>query len=317
VATAVVEEATGRRRSSNSVALLYLVLMIVIGSSTATAAKFAVRELPVWLLPVVRFGGAGLCLLPLVWGRGTLSRMVRGDGLRLVTAAALCVPINQAFFLSASRFAPTSHVALIYAACPLVVLGLAVAWGQERLALSRLLGILACVAGVMIIGLDSLWRSDARGTGAWRGDLLLIGAVGSWGGFLTVNKPLVARHGPLTALVGTFLLGALLELPIALATIPTWRPLGEVAPSGWWALAHLTLVASVCGLACQNQALRWFDASQVAAANNAAPLLTVLWGAWLLGESVTPAVVLGGVLTLSGVVWANRAGKAIIATARR
>lgn len=39
-----------------------LALMVLIGSSTAPAAKFAVREIPVGLIPLVRFGVAGLCL---------------------------------------------------------------------------------------------------------------------------------------------------------------------------------------------------------------------------------------------------------------
>ena len=48
-------------------AVLYVALMVIIGSTTAAAAKIAVRELPVAWLPVVRFGLAGLCLLPLAW----------------------------------------------------------------------------------------------------------------------------------------------------------------------------------------------------------------------------------------------------------
>jgi hypothetical protein len=47
-------------------AYVYVVVMVVLGSTTAAAAKFVVRELPVPWLPVVRFGVAGLCLLPMV-----------------------------------------------------------------------------------------------------------------------------------------------------------------------------------------------------------------------------------------------------------
>src|SRR3954451_14623885 len=77
-----------------------LALMVLIGSSTAPAAKIAVREIPVGLIPLVRFGLAGLCLWPIVGRGGTFGRMFRQDGWRLLAAAALCVPINQAFFLS-------------------------------------------------------------------------------------------------------------------------------------------------------------------------------------------------------------------------
>ena len=290
-------------------AYLYLALMVVIGSSTATAAKFAVRELPIGVIPLVRFGGAGLCLLPLAWRGGGLGRLFRDDFPRLVAASAFCVPINQAFFLSGTRLAPTSHVGLIYAACPLIVLLLARALGQEPRIPGRLAGVLASVSGVAVIGLGNLWQGGQAGANALLGDLLLIGAVGSWGAYLTVNKPLLARHGAITVLAGTFLVGSLLDLPIAAALLGLGsgpRELGAISPAAWWGLAHLTLVVSLFGLACQNQALRRLDASQVATVGNAAPLLTVIWGIWLLGETVTPALILGGALTLGGILWSSR-----------
>ena len=78
--------------------------MVVIGSSTATAAKFAVRDLPAAYLPLVRFGVAGLCLLPVAWrGRRRSCGWSGATGCRLLATAALCVPINQAFFLNGTR----------------------------------------------------------------------------------------------------------------------------------------------------------------------------------------------------------------------
>src|SRR3712207_2008665 len=52
---AVGEVSGGLRRDVR--ASVFLALMVLIGSSTATAAKFAVRELPIGLVPIVRFGG--------------------------------------------------------------------------------------------------------------------------------------------------------------------------------------------------------------------------------------------------------------------
>jgi drug/metabolite transporter (DMT)-like permease len=65
-------------------------------------------------------------------------------------------------------------------------------------------------------------------------------------------------------------------------------------------------VVTVFGLTAQNLAMRRLDASQVATFGNAAPVLTVGWGVWLFGEAVTPALALGGVLTLGGLLWAGR-----------
>jgi len=61
-------------------AYVYVVLMVVIGSTAEAAAKFAVRDLPVALVPVLRFGLAGLCLLPVLWRPGVLTRFGSSRG---------------------------------------------------------------------------------------------------------------------------------------------------------------------------------------------------------------------------------------------
>lgn len=295
-------------------AYVSVALMVLLGSFTAAAAKVAVRDLPVSIVPIVRFGVAGLCLIPLVWGKGTLKRLMREDGWLLVIAAALFVPINQSFFLNASRFAPTTHVAVFYAAVPLVVLMLACVLGHERFHRARLWGMLASIAGVAVIALGNLWGTAAPLAKAapptsavlW-GDLLLVGAVASWGGYLTLSKPLVARHGAVPVLVGTFLIGTLLDVPVALATHSGWSGPAGVSSASWIALALLALVITPLGQVFQNVSLRRLDASEVATFSNGAPVLTVVWGVWFFEEAITIALTVGGLLTVLGIFWSARA----------
>jgi drug/metabolite transporter (DMT)-like permease len=292
-------------------AYVYVVLMVVFGSTTAAAAKIAVTELPLTLVPAVRFGMAGLCLLPWVLGRGVLRRMIREDGLLLLATAALCVPINQGFFLSAARLGPTSHVGFFYATCPLVVLLLAWTMRMERPDRGRLWGVLASVAGIVVIGIGNYWSSGGAPTAEVRAvvlaDLLLVGAVVSWGGYIAVSKPLVERHGAMPAVAATCLVGCLLSLPLAVWAWPGFSSFGQVSSSAWLALAVLGLFITPLGWAFQNLSLRRFDASQVATFSNGSPFLTVVWGVWLFDELLTPALVVGGGLTLGGIYWASRA----------
>jgi drug/metabolite transporter (DMT)-like permease len=293
---------------------LCVALMVLIGSTTAPAAKYVVRELPVFLIPVLRFALAGLCLLPVVWARGGLGRLIREDGWGLLLAAVLCIPLNQFFFLSATRLGPTSHVGLFYATCPLVVLLLA--WGMrlERPDLSRLWGVLTSVAGIAVIAIGNLWEQGGTAAGADRGvllaDLLLLGAVLSWGGYIAVSKPLIVRHGAIPVLAGTFLAGCLLSIPIAWIASPGLPQLRDVSATAWLGLAFLSLFVTPFGWAYQNLALRRFDATQVATFSNAAPILTVIWGMSLFGETVTPSLVLGGAMTLGGIYWICRPAQA-------
>ncbi len=87
-------------------AFVILLVMVLIGSSTALTAKFALRELPIELLPLVRYGVAGLALLPVVLRNGQLLRVFRQDGARLMAASILCVPVNQMLFLHGTKLAP-------------------------------------------------------------------------------------------------------------------------------------------------------------------------------------------------------------------
>jgi drug/metabolite transporter (DMT)-like permease len=223
-------------------------------------------------------------------------------------AAALCVPVNQGFFLNAIRLGPTAHAGLFYATGPVVVLLLAWVLRLERPDFGRLWGILASVLGVVVIGVGS-WPAGglpAETRSVVLADGLLIGAVLSWAGYVIVSKPLIMRHGSLPVLTITFLAGCLLDLPIALFTSPYVPSFDQVSQSAWLALGFLTLFITPVFLACQNLALQRLDASQVANFSNVSQILTVGWGACLFGEAITASLVVGGMLTLAGVLWTSR-----------
>ncbi len=296
-------------------AYLHVVVMVLVGSTTAPAARFIVHSLPLTLIPVLRFALAAMCLVPLAWSGGGLGRLIRQDGWRLFVTAALCVPINQGFFLGATKLGLTSHVGLFYATCPLVVLLLAWWLRMERPDFGRLAGVLLSVAGIVVIGVGHYLEGGAQSGVASRSvvlsDLLLLGAVASWGGYIVASKPLIVRHGALTVVAGTVLTGCLLSVPFAFLDLPSWSAIARVPTSAWLALVFLGVFITPFAWAYQNLALRRFDASQVATFSNASPILTVLWGMWLFGDVLTPTLMVGGAMTLGGIYWACRPRAAV------
>jgi drug/metabolite transporter (DMT)-like permease len=172
---------------------------------------------------------------------------------------------------------------------------------------ARLFGVTLSVAGVMVLAAGNVARPTADSKVVFEGDLLLVGAVLSWGGYLTLLKPLIRRYGSLNTLAGTFLMGFLLQLPIALAATRDWHRVSSAPASAWWALAYLAIVATGIGLACQNLALHRLDASYVATVGNMSPMLTILWGVIFLREAATPWLLAGAILTVAGVALTTRA----------
>ncbi len=310
--------ATPKPSASAPVSLL---LMVLLTSTTAPSARMAVQEMPIAVLPLIRFGSAGLCLLPAVlWrGRRGLTRLFIEDWPRLLIAASLCIPINQALFLNGAKLAPTMHVGLLYAACPLVVLIVAILIGQENLTRPRLMGILLTVLGVAGIALGAAWEGALVAEGAdpdpdvvrrtLLGDAAIVGAVLSWGMYMALSRPLILKHGALTTLAGVFLTGSLLQVPLGLMATDVGSRLAQASTTSWLALTYLSLIVTVLGLWFQNRALQRYEASLVAAVGNVAPLLTVLWSIWLFDERLTTAFVLGALLILVGVGWARRQPK--------
>ncbi len=290
---------------------IYLGIMILVGSTTSPLAKLVVSQLPVGLVPLLRFSCAGLCLLPFIGGLAPLKELVRHDWRRMAVVAALCVPVNQWFFLNAAKLGTNAHVGLFYALVPLVVWVLAWRLGHERLDLGRLGGILASIGGVVVIGLGNLLGSESASAAQTRAvmisDLLLIGAVISWGAYVALSRPLVLRYGAMPVLAGTFLFGFFLQIPISLATVTQWPTLLRLAtPSAWISLVILAALITPLNLALQNLSLRRLDASQVATFSNVAPVLTVVWGVSFFHEALSPALIVGGLLTLGGVIWTSR-----------
>ncbi len=255
-------EAGGARAGFDPVAYISLWMMILIASTSATASKVAVREIPTGLVPLVQFGTAGLVLLPLVWRSKAFRRMIRYDKARLLLTAALFLPIRSNFFFNGIKLAPTTHFALIDAAFPLIVLALATTIGQERPSLGRLIGGLASMAGVAVIFLENLNGRPPEGRDAMLGDLLLVLAVTSGGAYVVVLKPLVVRYGSLPTLAGRCPL-LFFDLPAAGGDEhATWSVLGKVSSGAWMALGYLVLVVSIGGLFFQASRPRRLDASQ-------------------------------------------------------
>jgi drug/metabolite transporter (DMT)-like permease len=82
---------------------------------------------------------------------------------------------------------------------------------------------------------------------------------------------------------------------------------GRVTTGGWLTLVYMAVFPSVVCYLIYYHALSKISASRVSAFSYSQPLIATLTGFVALGEPVTGAVALGGVLVLSG-VWTTSRG---------
>jgi len=230
-----------------------------------------------WDVAALRYTGAFLAALPLVFWRG-LPRVPIARALVLTTLAGFIFPIGAYWGF---HFAPASHGAvLLPGLLPFLAAGIwwwafGEAWGWPRF-LS--LGLVAL--GIGMLASDTFTEHP----GAWRGDLLFIMGCMSW----AIYMALVRRWG-VSALDVTLVI-ALLAAPIYL---PVWwlvLPSNLGAIPGAAILFHTvyqgTLSVIVAGFLF-TRAVVLLGGPQTSAVTAVVPALVAL-GAWpLLGESLS------------------------------
>ena len=170
------------------------------------------RSVTLWDLAALRFGAAGLLLLPVVLRHGLASAAGVGWGRSVMLTITAGGPYTLILFAGLS-LAPAGHGAVIIpGATPVVSTLLVWWWFGERASPGRLAGLVLVATGLVLVG----WPGLAGGVGerTWLGDLLFVVAGMLWG-FFTV----LARRwqvDPLRATAMMWTLAAAAYLPVYL-----------------------------------------------------------------------------------------------------
>jgi drug/metabolite transporter (DMT)-like permease len=247
-----------------------------------------------------RYFWSGLAFLPFVFrsGFGNLLGIGWGRGMALmVLGGPVFAIISYAGFL----FVPLGHGSVIQPSCAtLGGLFLAAALLKERVSLSRLIGAVVIVCGLVIIGIESIGHIGPSGV---KGDLIFVLTGFMFASFGALLR--LWRVSGLSAAAVTSVLSLLL-LPIYLA----FGGLSDLAAVGF---RENALQALGQGLLAGPAALYLFAYSiQLLGAGRAAvfpaivPALALLVGWLLIGEPPTALQAAGLVTVLSGFYLAQR-----------
>ncbi len=275
-----------------------MLLFILLAALTNVLARRLMLTHNPYFVGFWRFTLAVPALGLLLRAQGRKILLLPVDRWRFVVLALLVVPGNQLLFLIAMRYAPASHAALMYATTPAWVLLLTLALGIERLRVWKLTGIALAIAGVVIV---LMGQGFDLGSEVLKGDVILLGAVATWSVYTAISKPLVERYGPLEATFLVMAFGGLLYLPIGIpAAILT--DYSTVTLADWGSLIYMGVFTSGMAYFVWFWLVDLLRPTQVAIVTTALPPATILLAWLLIGESLTPNFILGGLITLVGIV---------------
>ncbi len=282
-----------------------LLVVYVFWGGTYLAIRVGVETVPPLLLAGVRYLIAGLILYPLAVRGGsaaqrTADRPRAANWLACAIVGGLLLLGGNGGVSIGERSVPSGFASLLVATVPLWLLVLDAVLNRARIGVLPIFGLLAGLAGVGLLA--GLGGGGSRGGGSAAGVAIILVAAVSWalGTILSGRVALPQRPLLSTAMQMLTAGAALLVLAAATGEFGSFH-LAAVSLRSWLALAYLIGPGSILALSAYSIAVRSLPTPTVATYAYVNPVVAVLLGATLLGEAVTPTMLIGGGLIIVAV----------------
>jgi drug/metabolite transporter (DMT)-like permease len=174
----------------------------------------------------------------------------------------------------------------------------------EKLNSKAVIGIIICFSGVCIIFYEHL--KDFLDPNFSFGIFLSIIATLTWAFGTLYTKKKAASFNPYFSLGLQMLISSLSLFTVIGATGST-IPLTEIPSNSWWSIAYLVIIGSVLTFIAFIYALQKLPAEINSIYAYINPVVAVILGAIMFGESVTLHIAFGGFIVLVGLYLVNLA----------
>jgi len=272
-----------------------LAALIWAGFPAITKLTMTSSALDAWDVTALRFGIAGLVLLPLFLRRGL-------NGLRFGPALLLACGAGAPYVLLTAgglAFAPAGHMGVMTPSCMLLCSTVG-SWLilKDPLTGGRVLGVLTIFAGLLTLGWDGLANHGER---TWLGDaMFLLGGV-FWASYTVASRAWRVEPLPTTAVVAVLSLVGYLPPYF-------WYAGAKLAAAPWRELViqgvFQGLVSAVVALLFYTRAVALLGAARGAVFAALTPSFSLLFAIPLLHEIPTRLQLAGVVLVTAGMVFA-------------
>jgi O-acetylserine/cysteine efflux transporter len=278
-----------RERAMSAIQIVYAVAVPLLWGYQFVAIKVGVREFPPLFFLALRFLAIALLLVPFV------QRPTRRQFGPIAAISIFLGGLNFGLFYVGLGLGSGSMSAVAYQlATPFTVL---LAWPllAERPSLATSAGVVLAFGGVVVLAAEPRLSANLLPL------LLVVGAAFAF----AVSNVLTKRYGPFDPLM---LMGwsSLLTVPqVMLMSLFLER--GQLASlvtadeRGWLALAYTIFIGGIVGFGLWFWLIARCSMGRVAPFGLLLPLFALTSSVLFLGERMTPKLIVGGLLAISGV----------------
>ncbi len=249
-------------------------------------------------LALTRFAVSAALLVPILWKKEGLA-LPKRDFFRMLVSALLGMTLYFLFEYKGLEKTSASTASLIVAAVPAFTLLYGVVFKKRRYRPICYLGVLTSLAGVYLI----VSYGTGGGGDTFEGNLLIVCAALCWVGYIEVTDGLMKKHSSLFVTTWQSVLAFLTLIPLSMTERVSFA---AITPSGWAMAMYLALLCSVVAYLLYVHAISELSPFKTALFININPIAAVVGGVLLLGETVTPVQLFGGVVVLVSIFLVNR-----------
>jgi drug/metabolite transporter (DMT)-like permease len=271
--------------------LIALLILYVLWGSTFLGIKFALESFPPFLLGATRFPIAGGLMFIFLRLRGA-PLPTRRQFLHCTIYGVLLIGLGNGLIALAENYVSSGLTSALTGASPLVIALLSGLFGKWPRKLEWL-GIMVGLSGLILINSGDEMRGNTIGL------LAIIASTLTWAlGSVLAREKLDLPGGAMTTSIELFT-GGVLQLAISTALGEQMKPLTTTGAGGWIFL----LFASIVGFTSYTIVLRRLRPVLATSFSYVNPIVAIILGILLGGETISGVAVLGVAVTLAGVVF--------------
>jgi drug/metabolite transporter (DMT)-like permease len=276
--------------------VLLAIVSSTLGGTAAAVTRYLVRAADPITLAVLRWGIGFLCLLP----AALLSKARWPSRSDLPAVAVLGLGFFGLFFVLynvAIGYTTAARASLALSTLPLQTMVVGALLGIETLTARKSLGV-----GIAALGVVAALASGLSGApqGAWRGELIMTGAVLCMAFYNVWSRPFILRSSAVGFLAVGMGVGAAALMAIDVLTGRVASLAGFGAPQ-WIAGVYLGVAGGAVAFILWVQALRRATPTRVANTMAVNPVAAGLLATQLVGEPITLNLIVGLIAVFAGI----------------
>ena len=284
-------------RQEMKVIMAYLAVCIIWGS-TYLGMRIAVSAFPPEIFGGIRFITAGAIMLLFAWIKGHTFPKNSKEVMKISLIGLMLIFGSNGTVMWVEQWVYSGITTLILATTPLFMALIEIFMpGENKVGFMGWVGLLIGFGGVVLLIFSG---SGTGGVDVVGGANLLIAVALLWSIGSTYSKHLNPSCSIIPNIGIQMLVGGSAQLTLGIV-------IGEASKIHFnlkavWVMAYLILVGSLVGYSCYVYMLQKWPAAKAGTYAYVNPVVAVVLGAVVLGEPVTPGIVLSMVIILGGVI---------------